>query len=159
VVAESVLVKHQLLILNRSRKRSPNLRPADRVVVGLCALFMRPGRLIRSAIVFKPSTLLRLHRALITAAVTLAHRVQRADEAWPQGTPPGSHRRGRRHETAEPDLGMSTDRAPDHTGLRYSHQQGRGATHSRCSVPAETRLGGAVLAHGSWSREGQSVES
>jgi hypothetical protein len=27
VVAESVLVKHQLLILNRSRKRSPNLRP------------------------------------------------------------------------------------------------------------------------------------
>ena len=65
VVAESVLVKHQLLILNRSRKRSPNLRPSDRIVAGLCALFMRPGRLIRSAIVFKPSTLLRLHRALI----------------------------------------------------------------------------------------------
>ena len=31
VVAESVLVKHQLLILNRSRKRSPNLRASDRV--------------------------------------------------------------------------------------------------------------------------------
>ena len=26
VVAESVLIKHQLLILNRSRRRSPNLR-------------------------------------------------------------------------------------------------------------------------------------
>jgi putative transposase len=65
VVAESVLVKHQLLILNRSRKRSPNLRPADRVVAGLCAIFMRPGRLIRSAIVFKPATLLNIHRALI----------------------------------------------------------------------------------------------
>ena len=26
VVAESVLVKHQLLILNRGRKRAPNLR-------------------------------------------------------------------------------------------------------------------------------------
>ena len=64
VVAESVLVKQQLLILNRSRKRSPNVRPSDRVVAGLCALFMRPGRLMRSAIVFKPSTLLRLHRAL-----------------------------------------------------------------------------------------------
>ena len=51
VMAESVLVKHQLLILNRSRKRSPNLRPSDRRVAGLCALFMRPGRLIRSAIV------------------------------------------------------------------------------------------------------------
>jgi len=65
VVAESVLVKHQLLILNRSRKRSPNLRPFDRVVAGLCALFMRPDRVIRSVIVFKPSTVWRLHRALI----------------------------------------------------------------------------------------------
>src|SRR6266436_9096255 len=64
VVAESVLVKHQLLILNRSRKRSPNLGFADRMVAGLCALVMRPGRLIRSAIVLKPSTLLSLHRAL-----------------------------------------------------------------------------------------------
>src|SRR4029450_11572668 len=65
VVAESVLVKHQLLIVNRSRKRSPNRRTSDRVVAGLCALFMRPGRLIRSAIVIKPSTVLRLHRALM----------------------------------------------------------------------------------------------
>src|SRR6266849_5788512 len=64
VVAESVLVKQQLLILNRSRKRSPNLRPSDRMVAGMCALLMHPGRLIRSAIVLKPSTLLRLHRAL-----------------------------------------------------------------------------------------------
>ena len=64
MVAESVLVKHHLLILNRSRKRSPNLRVSDRMVAGLCALLMRPGRLIRSAIVLKPSTLLRLHRAL-----------------------------------------------------------------------------------------------
>jgi len=65
VVAESLLVKHQLLILNRSRKRSPHLRTADRVVAGVCATFMRPGRLLRSAIVVKPSTLLSLHRALI----------------------------------------------------------------------------------------------
>jgi len=60
VVAESALVKHQLLILNRSRKRSPNLRVSDRVVAGVCALLMRPRRLIRCAIVLKPSTLLCL---------------------------------------------------------------------------------------------------
>ena len=54
VVAESVLVKQQLLILNRPRKRSPNLRVADRVVAGLCALLMRPGRLICSAIILNP---------------------------------------------------------------------------------------------------------
>ena len=64
VVAESVLIKHQLLILNRSRQRSPNLRISDRIVAGLCALLIRPSRLVRSAIVLKPSTLLTFHRAL-----------------------------------------------------------------------------------------------
>jgi len=64
VVAESLLVKHQLLILNRSRTRSPNLSASDRVVAGLCVVFMRPSRLIRTAIVLKPSTLLEFHRLL-----------------------------------------------------------------------------------------------
>ena len=44
VVAESVLAKQQLLILNRSRQRSPNLRTSDRLVAGLCALLIRPAR-------------------------------------------------------------------------------------------------------------------
>ena len=42
VVAESLLVKQQLLILNRSRHRAPNLRASDRILAGVCALFMRP---------------------------------------------------------------------------------------------------------------------
>ena len=44
IVAESVLVKQQLLILNRSRKRSPNLRASDRIVTGLCGLLIHPVR-------------------------------------------------------------------------------------------------------------------
>ena len=64
VVAESVLVKQQLLILNRSRERAPSLRASDRFVAGLCALFMPPTRVICSAIVLKPSTLLSFHQAL-----------------------------------------------------------------------------------------------
>jgi putative transposase len=47
VVAESVLIKQQLLILNRSRQRAPNLRSSDRLVGGLCAFLIRPARLIR----------------------------------------------------------------------------------------------------------------
>ena len=35
VIAESLLLKHQLLILNRSRKRAPKLRALDRVLLGL----------------------------------------------------------------------------------------------------------------------------
>jgi hypothetical protein len=43
VVAVSVLVRHQLLILNRARKRAPNLRATDRIIAGLCTLFIRPA--------------------------------------------------------------------------------------------------------------------
>jgi hypothetical protein len=59
-----VLVRHQLHILNRGRKRAPNLRATDRIIAGLCTLFMRPARVLRSAIVLKPSTLLHLHSVL-----------------------------------------------------------------------------------------------
>ena len=52
-----MLVKHQLVIRNRGRKRAPNLRTADRVIAGLCCLFMHRARIVRSAITLKPSTL------------------------------------------------------------------------------------------------------
>jgi hypothetical protein len=74
VVAESVLVKHQLVILNRSRKRAPHLRVSDRIVAGFCALLMRPARIIRSAITLRPSTLLNLHHALKTRKYRLLER-------------------------------------------------------------------------------------
>ena len=64
VVAESLLVKQQLLILNRSRHRAPNLRASDRIVAGVCALFMRPARVLRSDVVLRPSTILDFHRML-----------------------------------------------------------------------------------------------
>src|SRR5215831_6291923 len=43
VVVESVLMRHQVLILNRGRKRAPNLQSSDRIIAGLCTLMMRPG--------------------------------------------------------------------------------------------------------------------
>jgi transposase InsO family protein len=65
VVAESVLTKHQMLILNRSRRRSPNLRIRDRLIAGFCSLWIKPSRLRKVAIAFKTSTLLSFHRALV----------------------------------------------------------------------------------------------
>ena len=47
VVAESALTRHQILILNRSRKRAPNLRVSDRIIAGLCTLLMHPSRVLR----------------------------------------------------------------------------------------------------------------
>jgi transposase InsO family protein len=85
VVAESVLVKQQLLILNRSRQRSPHLRNSDRLVAGLCAFLIRPARLIRSAIVLKPSTLLSLHQALRNRKYRLLFSSQRRGRPGPKG--------------------------------------------------------------------------
>jgi putative transposase len=64
VVAESALIRHQLLILNRGRRRAPNLRASDRLAAGLLSLSMIRARILRSAIVLKPSTLLHLHNLL-----------------------------------------------------------------------------------------------
>jgi hypothetical protein len=86
VVAESVLVKHQLLIVNRSRKRSPNLRASDRVVAGLCALFMRPGRLDRM-LEQRSAAILAEDRAEARAVTGSFGRVLRARQAIRHGHP------------------------------------------------------------------------
>mgnify|MGYP001816622247 FL=1 len=65
MVAECVLLRHQLLVLNRPRQRAPDLHPIDRIVAGLCAGFIRPARLLRSAVVLTPATILHFHRLLV----------------------------------------------------------------------------------------------
>ena len=91
VLAESVLVKQQLLILNRSRQRSPNLRSSDRLVAGLCALLIYPARLIRSAIVLKPSTLLNLHQTLKNRKYRLLLFIEAQGEARPKRAQQRTH--------------------------------------------------------------------
>ena len=85
VVAESVLVRHQLRILNRGRKRAPNLRAADRIIAGLCTLFMRRTRLLRAAIVLKPSTLLHLHHVLTKRKYRMLFSSGRGHQPGPKG--------------------------------------------------------------------------
>src|SRR5437879_1481719 len=85
VVAESILLKHQLLILSRCRRRAPNLLVCDRLIAGLCSLFIRPARLIRSAVVVKPSTLLRLHRTLVKRKYRLLFSSTRRKKPGPKG--------------------------------------------------------------------------
>jgi len=85
VVAESVLVRHQLLILNRGRKRAPKLRAADRIITGLCTLFIRPARLVGSAIVLKPSTLLYFHNLLRKRKYRMLFSSKRGRRPGPKG--------------------------------------------------------------------------
>src|SRR5439155_6080638 len=85
VIAESALVRHQLWILNRGRKRAPNLRVSDRIVAGLCTLLMRPARIVRSWIVLRPSTLLHFHQMLIKRKYRKLFSAKHGRRAGPKG--------------------------------------------------------------------------
>jgi putative transposase len=85
VVAESVLVRHQLLILNRGRKRAPNMRAADQIIAAPCTLFMPRARALHSAIVLKPSTLLHLHAVLCQRKYRMLFSSERRHRPGPKG--------------------------------------------------------------------------
>ena len=85
IVAESLLIRHQLLIVNRSRQRAPNLRTSDRLLMSMFAWLMRPVRLAKSAVIIKPSTILRFHRALKERKYRLLFSPKRRDRPGPRG--------------------------------------------------------------------------
>ena len=64
VVADSLLMKQQLQIINRSRQRAPNLSAMDRFLLGFWSLFLNPRHLGRAAIIIRPSTLQKFHNLL-----------------------------------------------------------------------------------------------
>ena len=65
LVAENLLLKQQLLILSRSRQRAPNFSSAERIVLGLCTLFVAPSRRPKVAAGVRTATLLKVHQCLV----------------------------------------------------------------------------------------------
>ena len=65
VIAENLLLKQQLIVLQRARYRAPNLKLRDRLLCGFGSLFLSPGRIRKIAIALRPSTLLAFHQALV----------------------------------------------------------------------------------------------
>jgi len=63
--AESILVKQQLIVGNRSRQRAPNLTTLDRFAFGLITLFVNPRRIPKLSKIVRPATLLRFHKSLV----------------------------------------------------------------------------------------------
>jgi hypothetical protein len=118
VVAESVLIRHQLLIVSRSRRRAPNLYVLDRLIAGFCSLWIKPKRLLRSAIAFKPSTLLNFHRALVQRKYRLLFFAKEPNEAWAKRSTPGFNSCGCRHEAPQPEVGMSSYCRTDRVSFR-----------------------------------------
>ena len=65
VAAESLLLKQQIIIGNRSRRRAPNLTGVDRFVLGFLTLFIKSRRFPKLSGILKTSTLFKLHRLLV----------------------------------------------------------------------------------------------
>ncbi len=64
LLAETLLVKHQLIVLNRSRRRAPNLTTWDRFLFGLTGFFMTPARIAKNTVVVSTATLFRFTKPL-----------------------------------------------------------------------------------------------
>ncbi|MGO9606348.1 MAG: hypothetical protein ACLQAT_23655 [Candidatus Binataceae bacterium] len=95
VAAESLAVKHQLLIMKRAQRRAPNLNPWDRLALGVCALLVSPKRLSKMAVILKPSTLLCFHHALVKRKYQLLYspRTRRRPGPRPYATRRENHLR------------------------------------------------------------------
>ena len=65
VIAENLLLKHQLMVLRRGRRRAPSLTGRDRLFCGFAALFLPASRIQKVAVALRPSTLLACHQALV----------------------------------------------------------------------------------------------
>lgn len=63
-LADSLLMKRQILIVSRPRRRAPTLSVLDRLLPGFWSLFLGPRQHRHAAMYIKPSTPLRLRHIL-----------------------------------------------------------------------------------------------
>ena len=65
VIAENIALRQQLIVLARHHKRVYKLTAFDRILFGFLTSMMTAKQLLRVAIVLKPATLLKFHKALV----------------------------------------------------------------------------------------------
>ena len=65
VIAETQTMKQQLIMMNRGKGRAPKLTSFDRFFFGFIAFFIDKKRLQRIAVIIKPATILKFHKALV----------------------------------------------------------------------------------------------
>jgi transposase InsO family protein len=85
IIAENLLLKQQLLVACRPRQRAPNLLPVERLLFGFFALFLRPGRIVKTAVGIRPSTLLRFHDYLVRRKYRALFSPHRRGKPGPKG--------------------------------------------------------------------------
>src|SRR6266478_2003188 len=158
IVAESLILKHQLLIAARSRQRSPNLCTSDRIPRRLngtlgtshsSAPFRNRSEAFDTAWPSKSFEQAKVPRAVLPESPI---------EARPERTARRTHPCGRRNEAAQSQLGLSANRTTDRFSVPHPNQQRRGSKDSRPSLPAGTFLRWSFLADVPGPHERQPLE-
>jgi hypothetical protein len=148
VVAESLAVKHQLLIVKRSQRRAPNLTSWDRLMLGFYTLLVSPKRLRKMALITKPSTLLRLHHALVKCKYHLLYSAQRPRRPGAQRSLQRADCCGGRDEKAQPTHGLPQDCRANLERIRPRDQQGCRPADTHPALSAGTKRRWPFLALG-----------
>jgi|RhiMetdeSRZDD1v2_1073273.scaffolds.fasta_scaffold1511417_1 hypothetical protein len=122
VIAESVLLKHQLLILNRSRHRAPSLRIWDRLMAGFCAPVRKASASGSSRHCAQAFNVIELSSGTGAAKVSFVVFPKAEDQAGTKGTRCRHHSRRDRDETTESDLGLPAYCRADQSGIRHLYK-------------------------------------
>ena len=85
VTAENMVLRQQLITLTRNQKRSPRLTFFEKITFGLLTSMISAKRLTRIAIILKPATLLKFHKALVNRKYRLLFSNKSSKKPGPKG--------------------------------------------------------------------------
>ena len=85
VAAENMVLRQQLITLSRNQKRAPRLTFFEKITFGLFASMISARRLTRIAIILKPATLLKFHKALVNHKYRLLFSNKSSKKPGPKG--------------------------------------------------------------------------
>jgi putative transposase len=88
MAAENLILRQQLIVLNRSRRRSPRLTQIDRALFAILAHIIPQSRLHKPAIILKPATILKFHSALVKRKYRLLYSAKSPGKPGPKGPEP-----------------------------------------------------------------------
>ena len=84
LASEMVILRTQLIALQRCRPRSPKLSPIQRLILACAAHFVPARRLRRVSIIIKPATILKFHRYLVNKKLSRLY----SNKTQKKGRPP-----------------------------------------------------------------------
>jgi len=85
IAFENVMLRQQLLTLTRQKKRTPKLKTSDRILFGMLTSWIKPNRLSKIAIIIRPATLLKFHKALVKRKYHLLFSNKSTKKPGPKG--------------------------------------------------------------------------